>query len=179
MVSCALHMQHGALFSSCSRSKDKVGVRAVDTLAMWCYLLVIVSQTMWLCSHCAEFAQGMVLPTGTSINLRNSSNGQSTAAIAPSASLKGQVECSPAGCGKSSGLRIPTRKLSGEEEFQCTAEDLYLALTENERVEAFTRSVAQVDACKGGQFVLFGGNITGTFVELVSGIGGVQSGRVA
>lgn len=156
-----------------------MGVRAVDTLAMGYYLIVIVSQTLWLCSHCAEFAQGMVLPTGTLSNHRNSSSGQSTAAISPSASLGGQVECSPADCGTSSGLRIPTRKLSGEEEFQCTAEDLYLALTENEQVEAFTQSVAQVDACKGGQFVLFGGNITGTFVELVSGIGDVRSGKVA
>ena len=110
----------------------------------------------------------MVLPTGTSAIQRASSSGQSTASTSPSASLGGQVDCRPDSCSTSSGLRIPTRKLSGEEEFQCTAEDLYLALTEIERVEAFTQAVAHVDACKGGQFALFAGNITGTFVELVS-----------
>lgn len=80
------------------------------------------------------------------------------------------MECRPDSCSPSSGLRIPTRKLSGEEEFQCSVEDLYLALTESERVEAFTQAVAHVDAFKGGQFALFAENITGTFVELVSGV---------
>ena len=120
------------------------------------------------CIHCTEFAQGMVLPTGTTTNhMNSSSSGQSTAGPSPSTSTESHVECSPAGSTATSGLHIPTRKLTGEEEFQCAAEDLYLALTEKERVEAFTKSVAQVDASPGGQFVLFGGNISGSFVELV------------
>lgn len=130
---------------------------------------VDIFQTLWI-SHCAEFAQGMVLPTGSSAILRASSSGQSTAGTTPSASQGGKVGCSPDSRSMPSGLRIPTRRLNGEEEFQCTAEDLYLTLTQSERVEAFTQCVAQVDACKGGQFVLFAGNITGTFVELVSGL---------
>lgn len=112
----------------------------------------------------------MVLPTVTTTNyMHSSSSAQSTAGPSPSTSTGDQVECSQAGSSVSSGLRIPTRKLVGEEEFQCSAEDLYLALTEKERVEAFTQSVAQMDAFQGGQFVLFGGNITGAFVELVRG----------
>ena len=66
------------------------------------------------------------------------------------------------------GLRIHTRKITMVEEFKCTAEDLFLVLTEKQRLDAFTRSDSQVEAIKGGQFVLFGGNITGTFVEVVS-----------
>ena len=37
-----------------------------------------------------------------------------------------------------------------------------------QRLEAFTRSSVKVDASRGGTFVLFNGNVTGKFQELVS-----------
>jgi activator of HSP90 ATPase len=52
------------------------------------------------------------------------------------------------------------------EEFKCTAEELFLTLTEERRVNAFTRCDSQVDPVGGGQFTLFGGNITGKFIEI-------------
>ena len=36
-----------------------------------------------------------------------------------------------------------------------------------QRLEAFTRSSVKVDATRGGVFVLFNGNISGKFMELV------------
>lgn len=36
-----------------------------------------------------------------------------------------------------------------------------------QRLEAFTRSSVKVDASRGGAFVLFNGNVTGKFQELV------------
>lgn len=68
---------------------------------------------------------------------------------------------------KVAGLKIDTTTISQTHKFQCTAEDFYNALTRIEMVTAFTRGHVKLDPIKGGTFTLFGGNVTGNFLELV------------
>ncbi|KAH8409999.1 hypothetical protein KR009_003796 [Drosophila setifemur] len=65
------------------------------------------------------------------------------------------------------GCKLDVRTLSMTEEFRCKAVDLYNALTKPEMVTAFTRAPAKVEAVRGGEFVLYGGNVLGKFEELV------------
>ncbi|ALC39831.1 CG1416 [Drosophila busckii] len=65
------------------------------------------------------------------------------------------------------GCKLDVRTLSMTEEFHCNANDLYNALTKADMLTAFTRAPAKVDAVRGGEFVLYGGNVLGKFEELV------------
>ncbi|KAJ8921610.1 hypothetical protein NQ315_010518 [Exocentrus adspersus] len=65
------------------------------------------------------------------------------------------------------GLKIDTTTIKQTHKFQCTAQEFYDALTRIEMVTAFTRGAVKLDPTKGGKFELFGGNIVGTFDELV------------
>lgn len=76
------------------------------------------------------------------------------------------------------GYKLDVKTLSFSEQFHCQANDLYDAFTKPDLVSAFTRSTAKVDASRGGEFVLFGGNVTGKFEELVPNEKIVQSWRV-
>lgn len=114
-----------------------------------------------------EFSQGMILPSKDSPVLQRSS----------SEALKAAIINAPAGSGDANknksdtaqvGCPISTKKLTMTHEFLTTAEELYAALTEQERIQEFTQSSAKVDASRGGTFVLFNGNVTGKFQELVS-----------
>jgi len=49
------------------------------------------------------------------------------------------------------GCKLDVRTLSLTEEFHCSANDLYNALTKPEMVTAFTRAPAKVDAVRGGE----------------------------
>lgn len=49
------------------------------------------------------------------------------------------------------GCKLDVRTLSMTEEFHCSANDLYNALTKPEMVTAFTRAPAKVDAVRGGE----------------------------
>lgn len=63
--------------------------------------------------------------------------------------------------------RIDVTTISTVEKFQCRPDDIYNALTRSEMMTAFTRAYVKMDAVKGGEFSLFGGNITGKIQELV------------
>ncbi|XP_061402891.1 activator of 90 kDa heat shock protein ATPase homolog 1 [Musca vetustissima] len=65
------------------------------------------------------------------------------------------------------GCKLDVRTLTIEEEFQCTANDLYNALTKPDMVTSFTRAPAKVEASRGGEFHLYGGNVHGVFDELI------------
>ena len=54
------------------------------------------------------------------------------------------------------------------EEFQTTAMELYQTFTDPQRIAAFTRAPPKVfeGAKKGGKFELFGGNVSGEYVDL-------------
>lgn len=65
------------------------------------------------------------------------------------------------------GLKIDTTTINLTQKFQCKAVEFYDAMTRIEMVTAFTRGHVKLEPVKGGKFQLFGGNITGTFEELV------------
>ncbi|RUP47416.1 LOW QUALITY PROTEIN: activator of Hsp90 ATPase [Jimgerdemannia flammicorona] len=53
-------------------------------------------------------------------------------------------------------------------EFQTSAHDMYETLLDVQRVQAWTRGSAKISREPGSQFELFGGNVTGEIVEVVS-----------
>uniref|UniRef100_A0A336LKJ5 CSON009954 protein n=1 Tax=Culicoides sonorensis TaxID=179676 RepID=A0A336LKJ5_CULSO len=65
------------------------------------------------------------------------------------------------------GVRIECETIKITESFQCRAAELYDALTRKEMVAAFTRGDVKLDSTKGGEFQLFGGNISGKFEDLI------------
>lgn len=68
---------------------------------------------------------------------------------------------------KNAGLKLDVKTLETVERFQCQANELYDALTRVDMVTAFTRGHVKLDLFKGGEFVLFGGNVCGKFDEIV------------
>lgn len=54
-----------------------------------------------------------------------------------------------------------------EEKFQCKAKELFECFSKIELVKAFTRGDVKLDFKKDGEFVLFGGNISGKFTEII------------
>lgn len=75
------------------------------------------------------------------------------------------------------GCKLDVKTINTSETFQCRANDLYDVLTKSELVSVFTHSQAKVDATRGGEFVLFDGNIIGKFEELVPNEKIVQTWR--
>ncbi|XP_037952188.1 activator of 90 kDa heat shock protein ATPase homolog 1 [Teleopsis dalmanni] len=65
------------------------------------------------------------------------------------------------------GCKLDVQTLTMTIEFYCNAADLYNTLTKQDLVSAFTRAPAKVDAIRGGEFILYGGNVQGKFEELV------------
>lgn len=106
-----------------------------------------------------EFSKGMILPRKDEVKpdqIKNLASGFNKVTMTPIQSEK-----------KSVGLKIDTSTIKQTHKFQCTAEEFYNALTRIEMVTAFTRGHVKLDPAKGGKFELFGGNITGSFQELV------------
>jgi activator of HSP90 ATPase len=71
--------------------------------------------------------------------------------------------------------------LTDSTEFRTSAAELYQTFTDPQRIAAFTRSVPSKfeGAKKGGKFELFGGNVTGEYVELEEPTKIVQKWRLA
>ncbi|KAJ8966544.1 hypothetical protein NQ317_000731 [Molorchus minor] len=68
---------------------------------------------------------------------------------------------------KQTGVKIATTTIKQTHKFQCTAQEIYDALMRTELVIAFTKGDVKLEPVKGGKFELFGGNIVGSFDELV------------
>eukprot|EP01136_Pigoraptor_vietnamica_P010777 Opistho-1_new@3432 len=62
-----------------------------------------------------------------------------------------------------------TKTIRMMEEFKASAADVFLTLTNPQRVQAFTQAPVVLEPSVNGQFILFGGNVTGKFTELVPG----------
>ncbi|KAH6843189.1 activator of Hsp90 ATPase [Chaetomium sp. MPI-CAGE-AT-0009] len=79
-----------------------------------------------------------------------------------------------------SGAVVNTTTVTDNEEFRTTAEELYQTFTDPQRIAAFTRAPPKVfeGAKKGGKFELFGGNVSGEFLELEEPNKIVQSWRL-
>ncbi|OQR79022.1 activator of 90 kDa heat shock protein ATPase1-like [Tropilaelaps mercedesae] len=112
-----------------------------------------------------DFSQGLILPTKDGSADAKPSGVNTTATkgktgLNKSSTYKPQVEA------KSSGLTISTKQLTMNEEFKCTADELYRAFTVPEMVQAFTRGPAQMVHDVGGRFQMLDTNVEGKFVRL-------------
>merc|ERR1711935_1330868 len=76
------------------------------------------------------------------------------------------------------GSKIKTKKLILKETFMCSCEDFYNVLVDRQRVEAWSRGAQVYNAEKNGKFLLFSGNVSGTFTELVESKKIVKSWRL-
>lgn len=78
------------------------------------------------------------------------------------------------------GSVVNTTTVTDNEEFRTTAEELYKTFTDPQRIAAFTRAPPKVfeGAKKGGRFELFGGNVSGEYLELEEPKKIVQSWRL-
>lgn len=118
-----------------------------------------------------EFTQGMILPAKDSASDLTKLDSEKSSKPLPEME---NMKISPASAASSkevprpaAGVKIPCKTLTATEEFKCSVNELYRALTDREMVRAFTHNLAQFDAQKGGKFSLFGGNVSGEFTELV------------
>jgi activator of HSP90 ATPase len=75
---------------------------------------------------------------------------------------------------------VNTTTVTDSEEFRTTAAELYQTFTDPQRLAAFTRAPPKVfeGAKKGGKFELFGGNVSGEYLELEEPTKIVQSWRL-
>lgn len=80
----------------------------------------------------------------------------------------------------SGGAAVNTTTVTDSEEFRTTAAELYTTFTDPARLAAFTRSPPKrFDGAKpGGEFELFGGNVSGKYLELEEPRRIVQSWRL-
>lgn len=118
-----------------------------------------------------EFSQGMILPSKESPKTQRSGSDENNEVIKASVlspATTGDENKTDTNTKTQVGCPISTKKLTMKEVFLTTAEEIYAALTEEQRLEAFTGSSAKVDASRGGTFVLFNGSVSGKFQELVS-----------
>lgn len=115
-----------------------------------------------------EYSKGLILPRKGADELtspksetqgkRSAFNNSSTTGMS---NKNGNTEPYPI------GYKLDVKTLTMSEEFQCSAFDLYNALTKQDMVTAFTRGQVKIEPIRGGEFALFGGNIQGKFEELV------------
>ncbi|KAF7955561.1 hypothetical protein EAE96_004487 [Botrytis aclada] len=75
---------------------------------------------------------------------------------------------------------VNTTTVTDNEEFRAPASELYQTFTDPSRIAAFTRAAPKLfeGAKKGGKFELFGGNVSGEYLELVEPTKIVQSWRL-
>lgn len=65
------------------------------------------------------------------------------------------------------GVKIDCKTIVLEEKFTCKVNELFDCFSKTELMTAFTRGDVKLDFRKSGEFVLFGGNISGKFLEIV------------
>jgi len=95
--------------------------------------------------------------------------GSSTPTTAPSRTQKSEAASA-----------VNTTTVTDTEEFRAPASELYQTFTDPQRISAFTRAAPKLfeGAKKGGKFELFGGNVSGEYLELVEPTKIVQSWRL-
>lgn len=126
-----------------------------------------------------EFSKGLILPKKDDPKIRPDGVSNITSGFNKKVNLvpvnSGAVKTNDAP--PSIGCKLDVKTITFSETFQCQVNDLYDVFTKPDLVSVFTRSQAKVDATRGGEFVLFDGNITGKFEELVPNEKIVQSWR--
>ncbi|KAF5397126.1 Activator of heat shock protein ATPase [Paragonimus heterotremus] len=112
-----------------------------------------------------EYSRNLILPTKD--NNTTPTDPANTRACPPFSSIEQKRNDPETVSQKPKDLSI--KELVVNDEFFCTPDDLYKVLTSKELVQAFTRGEAVVEAHEGGQYSIFGGNITGMFTILIPG----------
>ena len=109
----------------------------------------------------------------------NPSSGFSSPKIHPQTAPASKAPA-PEGTQSNSGSTVNTTTVTDNEEFRTTAAELYQTFTDPQRLTAFTRAPPKVfeGAKVGGKFELFGGNVSGEFVELQEPTRLVQTWRL-
>jgi activator of HSP90 ATPase len=105
----------------------------------------------------------------------NPASGVSTPKLHQPISAPAQTETTH----KTSSL-VNTTTVTDNEEFRAPASELYQTFTDPQRIAAFTRAAPKLfeGAKKGGKYELFGGNVSGEYLELVEPTKIVQSWRL-
>ncbi|CAF1489411.1 unnamed protein product, partial [Didymodactylos carnosus] len=112
-----------------------------------------------------EFSQGLILPTKDKIVSSSVERKPppSSTTTAPKTSLSTSNTTS-----SSSSKPLQTKDLVIEDHYKCSRNELFQVFTDSNMVKAFTQnSVQQYDCKQGGSFSLFGGNITGNFLDII------------
>lgn len=102
-----------------------------------------------------EYSKNLILPkkgdeAGAGNTVANFKDANNTRNAAQNIALNSSV-AAPRLKNSGIGCKLDVRTLSMTEEFHCSANDLYNALTKPEMVTAFTRAPAKVDAVRGGE----------------------------
>ncbi len=132
-------------------------------------------------THFQKLAPALIAEHGKDIQHAagsNPSSGFSTPKLHPQASTPKPAQSSAPT--STSGV-VNTVTVTDNEEFRTTAEEMYQTFVDPQRLAAFTRSPPKVfeGAEKGGKFELFGGNVSGEYLELESPKKIVQSWRLS
>jgi len=106
-----------------------------------------------------DFSKGLILPTKGEQN-SNTTTSKGMTGLNRSTTFK------PVESKKVEGVKTSITSISLEEQFKCTADELYRAFTVQEMVSAFTQGAAQVNAVEGGTFCMFDTNVSGKFTKL-------------
>ncbi|UNI18215.1 Co-chaperone [Purpureocillium takamizusanense] len=132
-------------------------------------------------THFQKLAPALIAEHGKDIQHAagsNPSSGFSTPKLHPHSSTPKAPESSTPT--STSGI-VNTVTVTDNEEFRTTAEEMYQTFVDPQRLAAFTRSPPKLfeGAKKGGKFELFGGNVSGEYLELDSPKKIVQSWRLS
>lgn len=108
-----------------------------------------------------EYSRNLILPkkgaegsesSSSSTNIKDAANNAKNAVQkAASAAAASASKLTSTSSSSSIGCKLDVRTLSMSEEFHCSANDIYNALTKPDMVTAFTRAPAKVDAVRGGE----------------------------
>ena len=115
-----------------------------------------------------EFSQGLILPTKNSSTTSNTNSTNNTKTVSSSSINNSASTSKSTSVNTQSSTNFQTRDLDLEDTFKCARTELFQSFTDINMVRAFTQnSLSKYDCEQGGQFSLFGDNITGNFLEIV------------
>jgi len=110
------------------------------------------------------------------------SKGLKPAVLHPPTGLNATANSSTATSTTKKGTSVNTTTVTSSEEFRAPASELYQTFTDPQRIAAFTRAPPKLfegsRATVGGKFELFGGNVSGQYLELEEPKKIVQSWRL-
>lgn len=134
----------------------------------------------------AQLAPALVSEHGKDIQHApetNPSSGWKTPAYMQQADAAAKsAAAAPATAASSRGPSVNTTTVTSSEEFRAPASELYKTFTDPQRIAAFTRAQPKLFegavATVGGKFEIFGGNVSGAYLELTEPTKVVQSWRL-